>query len=112
MVHTLRALILFILIFGLTSYVYYFHHDELARLFVRYGVITIPIFGLLLLLVSLMLSKLTGMPLFKAKKLVTVAPIVVPQKLVWSQLMLGVLVGLVFLIPVVMLLIWVVTVLR
>ncbi|OGG65835.1 hypothetical protein A3I99_00115 [Candidatus Kaiserbacteria bacterium RIFCSPLOWO2_02_FULL_45_11b] len=112
MVQTLKSLLLFVALFGATSYVYYFHHDELAWLFVRYGVITIPIFGVLLVVASLLLSKLTGMPFFKAKKRVFEVTADTSQKLVWSQLLLGVALGLVFLVPVIILLIWVVSVLR
>jgi hypothetical protein len=109
MANTLKALFLFVILSGVTSYVYYFYHDELARLFVRYGVITIPIFGVLLVTGSFLLSKLVGMPFFKAKKQSVEVSTDVSSVLAWPQFFLGVLVGLVFLIPVIVLLVWVVS---
>jgi len=107
MFQSLKSLIVFAGIFCLTAYGYYRYHDEMARLYVRYGVIMIPIFVVTLLVISLIIGEVTGLPLFKAKKRVMAVSDDTSRKIVWHQLLLGVLVGLVLLVPVVILLIWV-----
>ena len=107
MLQSLKALIVFVGIFCLTAYGYYFYHDEMAQLYLRYGVIMIPIFVVTLLLVSLVIGVVTGIPIFKDKRKVVVTPLPTPAKLAIPQLLLGVLVGLIFLVPVLVLLIWV-----
>lgn len=107
MTQVIKVLILYSTVFGLTAYVYYFYHSELARVVIQYGVIAVVLFVVLLLTGSLLLGKLIGLPLRTIKKRVSNESHAPTKSLVWSRLLLGMLVGSLFLVPVIVVLLYV-----
>lgn len=103
----MNRILIFVTIFCGTAYGYYFYHDVLARLVVELGWLAVPVLALVILLVALVVSGLTGLPLFRKRKLVpsAVAGEVRPP-LDIKMLLLGVGVGLLIMVPMIVTFVW------
>lgn len=106
MIRALLTLLIFIVIFGVTTYVYYFHHNLLARLVLELGWLAVPILSLGIFLLAVVASKLTGLPLFGKRKVRSIVVGEVRPPLDIKMLVLGMVVGLLIMVPMIVVFVW------